>query len=73
MSALPLQRYRVVVLEWLAHETVIEAADSEEAEWKGLALWEDGHREQFSPYDGGVDDVIADDLPEATTDNASSE
>ena len=37
MSALPSRWYRVIVLEWLSHETV-EACSKEEAEAIGLDL-----------------------------------
>lgn len=62
MSALPLRRYRVVVLEWLSHEAVVEASSKEEAEIKGLDLWNDANG-SFSFEDSGIDGVVADELP----------
>jgi hypothetical protein len=66
MSALPLRRYRVVVLEWLSHVAVIEAQSRAEAEAQALDLWNraDG---SFSFEDQGIDGVIADELPEANS------
>jgi len=64
MSALPLRRYRVVVLEWLSHKTVVEAASKEEAEATGLALWNEATEDHFSFEDSGIDSVIADELPQ---------
>lgn len=63
MSALPLRRYRVVVLEWLSHDTVVEASSKEEAEATALALWNEGTGDAFSFEDSGIDGVIADELP----------
>jgi hypothetical protein len=62
MSTLPLKRYRVVV-EWLSHVAVIEAASKEEAETKGLDLWIETDMTAFSFEDQGVESVIADELP----------
>jgi len=64
MSALPLLRYRVVVLEWLSHVAVIEASSQAEAETKGLNLWNEADG-SFSFEDQGIDGVIGDELPEA--------
>ena len=63
MSAFPSRRYRVVVLEWLSHEAVVEASSKEEAEIKGLDLWNDADG-SFSFEDSGIDGVVADELPE---------
>jgi hypothetical protein len=62
-STPPLKRYRVVVLEWLAHDAVIEAASKEDAEAKGLELWNEQGSDIFSFDDQGVDGVTADELP----------
>jgi hypothetical protein len=62
MSAPALKRYRVVVLEWLSHVAVIEAASKEDAEAKGLELWNKVDVEGFDFDDSGVDGVIADEL-----------
>ena len=61
MSAFPSRRYRVVVLEWLSHTALIEASSKEEAEAKGLDLWNEADG-SFSFEDQGVDGVIADEL-----------
>jgi hypothetical protein len=63
MSALPSRRYRVVVLEWLSHTAVVEASSKEEAEAKGLDLWNAADGESFSFEDSGIDGVVADELP----------
>ena len=63
MSALPLRRYRVVVLEWLSHVAVIEASSQAEAETNALDLWNQADG-SFSFEDQGIDGVIADELPE---------
>jgi hypothetical protein len=57
----PLRRYRVTVIEWLSHKTIVEAHSSEEAEAKGLKIWADGE-EGFSFDDQGVDGAVADEL-----------
>lgn len=61
MSALPSKRYRIVILEWLSHKAVVEASSKEEAEAKGLDLWNQAEG-AFSFEDQGVDGVIADEL-----------
>jgi hypothetical protein len=61
MSALPSRRYRIVVLDWLSHETVVEASSKEEAEAKGLDLWNQADG-SFSFEDQGVDGVVGDEL-----------
>lgn len=62
MSALPSRRYRVVVLEWLAHDAVVEASSKEEAEAKGLALWNEASGDHFSFDDSGIDGIVAEEL-----------
>jgi hypothetical protein len=62
MSAPALKRYRVVVLEWLSHVAVIEAASQQEAEAKGFELWNKDDVQSFDFDYSGVDGVTADEL-----------
>ena len=49
MSALPVKRFRVTVIEWLSHDTVIEAPDVQAAEAEARRLWaENAEHEVFS-------------------------
>jgi hypothetical protein len=68
MSAIPLKRYRVTVLEWLAHYAVIEATDAEAAEAEARRMWEENaEHEVFSFRDSGIDGV---DVEEEISDQA---
>ena len=40
MGAPSLKTYRVVVLEWLSHTTVIEAESAQHAEGEARRLWD---------------------------------
>jgi hypothetical protein len=63
MSALPLKRFRVVVLEWLAHDAVIEATDAAAAEAEARRLWEENaEHEVFSFDDSGIDGVQVEEI-----------
>ena len=65
MSAPTLKRYRVVVLEWLAHKAVIEATDAEAAEAEARRMWEDNsEHEVFNFDDGGIDGVQVEEMPD---------
>jgi hypothetical protein len=64
MSALPARRFRVVVIEWLSHDAVIEAPDAEAAEAQARWLWADnGEHELFSFDDSGIDGIHVEELP----------
>ena len=39
MSAPALKRYRVVAIEWLSHDAILEAADAIAAEAEARRLW----------------------------------
>lgn len=63
MSALPLKRFRVVVIEWLAHKAVIEATDAAAAEAEARRLWEaNAEHEVFSFDDSGIDGVQVEEI-----------
>ena len=63
MSAPTLKRYRVTVLEWLAHKAVIEATDAAAAEAEARRLWEDNAEyEVFNFDDGGIDGVQVEEI-----------
>ena len=56
MSTLPVKRFRVVVIEWLSHDAVIEAPEAAEAEAR--RLWADNaEHEGFSFDDSGIDGI----------------
>lgn len=58
-----LKTYRVVVLEWLSHTTVIEAPDEAAAEAEARRLWAEGNgTETFSFEDSGLDGVVVEEL-----------
>jgi hypothetical protein len=58
MSALPLKRFRVVVIEWLSHDAVIEAPTAQAAEAEARRLWdENAEHEVFSFDDSGIDGI----------------
>jgi hypothetical protein len=63
MSTLPRKRFRVVVIEWLAHDAIIEASDSETAEAEARRLWaENAEHELFSFDDSGIDGVQVEEI-----------
>jgi hypothetical protein len=58
MSALPLKRFRVVVIEWLSHDAIIEAANAQAAEAEARRLWDgNAEHEVFSFDDSGIDGI----------------
>jgi hypothetical protein len=58
MSTLLLKRFHVTVIEWLAHDAVIEAPDAEAAEAEARRLWdENAEHEVFSFDDSGIDGI----------------
>jgi hypothetical protein len=61
MSTLPSKRFRVTIVEWLTHDTVIEAADETAARAEALRLWSE-NPERFSFDDSGLDGVQLDEL-----------
>ncbi len=59
----PLKSYHVVVIEWLSHKAVIEAASPDQAEAKARQLWADnGEHEVFSFDDSGIDGVVVEEV-----------
>jgi hypothetical protein len=58
-----LKRFRVVVIEWLSHDAVIEATDANAAEAEARRLWatNDEH-ELFSFDDSGIDEIQAEEI-----------
>ncbi|MFL5280055.1 MAG: hypothetical protein ACJ8AW_03420 [Rhodopila sp.] len=51
--------WRVTLLEWPAHVTIIEADTAELAEAEARRLWENhGEHEQFHFSDSGLDGVV---------------
>jgi hypothetical protein len=58
MSTLPLKRFRVVVIEWLSHDAIIEAPSAQAAEAEARRLWaENAEHEVFSFDDSGIDGI----------------
>jgi hypothetical protein len=58
MSTLPLKRFRVVVIEWLSHDAIIEAPSAQAAEADARRLWaENAEHEVFSFDDSGIDGI----------------
>ena len=58
-----LKRFRVVVIEWLTHDAVIEAEDEILAEDEARRLWADNAEHQlFSFRDSGIDGVEIEEL-----------
>jgi len=56
LSTLP--RFRVVVIEWLTHDSIIEAADAAAAEAEARRLWaENGEHHHFEFADSGIDGI----------------
>ena len=53
-----LKRFRVVVIEWLSHDAVIEAPDAIAAEAEAQRLWALSDEHQlFSFDDSGIDGI----------------
>jgi hypothetical protein len=64
MSTLPLRRYHVMVIEWLAHKTVIEAVNAQEAQALARDLFQRGDEHDIFRFDdGGIDSVDAEEIP----------
>ena len=63
MNAPALKRFRVVVIEWLSHDAIIEAPDEAAAEAEAQRLWatKDEH-ELFSFDDSGIDGVDVEEI-----------
>ena len=58
MSAPALKRYRVVVIEWLTHDAVIEAEDEILAEDEARRLWTSNSEHELFSFDySGIDSV----------------
>jgi hypothetical protein len=58
MSTLPLKRFRVVVIEWLSHDAIIEAPSAQAAEAEARRLWaENAEHEVFSFDDSDIDGI----------------
>ncbi len=58
MSAPALKRFRVVVIEWLSHDAVIEVHDADAAEAEARRLWATNEEHQlFSFDDSGIDGI----------------
>lgn len=56
-----IKTYRVTVIEWLAHVTVLQAADRDEAIEEARRLWlSREHDDRFEFEDSDLDTVIAD-------------
>jgi len=64
MSTPALKRFRVVVIEWLSHDAVIEAADASAAEAEARRLWAANDGDQtFSFEDSGIDGIQVEEIP----------
>ena len=58
MNAPALKRFRVVVIEWLSHDAIIEAPDAAAAEAEAERLWATNDEHQlFSFDDSGMDGI----------------
>ena len=58
-----LKRFRVVVIEWLSHDAVIEATDANAAEAEARRLWTDNAEHQlFSFRNSGIDEIQAEEI-----------
>lgn len=58
MSTLPLKRFRVVVIEWLSHDAIIEAPSAQAAEAEARRLWaENAEHDVFSFDNSGIDGI----------------
>ena len=63
MTTTSVKRYRVVVIEWLSHKAIIEAASPEEAESEAYRMFADNSDHQVFQFDdSGVDGVTVDEL-----------
>ena len=63
MTSPPHKSYRVVVIEWLSHKAIIEAASPEEAEAKAAQMFADkGDHDVFRFEDSGVDGITVEEL-----------
>jgi len=52
------KRFRVVVIEWLSHDAIIEAPDAAAAEAEARRLWATNDEHQlFSFDDSGIDGI----------------
>lgn len=63
MSAPTLNRYRVVVIEWLTHSAIITATGTAAAEAAARRMWEDNaEHDDFSFDDSGIDGIQIEEL-----------
>ena len=63
MSTLPLKRFHVTVIEWLAHKAVIEASDAVAAEAETRRLWDANEEHQFFSFDdSGIDGIHVEEI-----------
>jgi len=63
MSALPVKRFRVIVIEWLSHDAIIEAPNAAAAEAEARRLWaRNAEHEVFSFDDSGIDGVQVEEI-----------
>ncbi len=63
MNAPSLKTYRVVVIEWLSHKAIIEAASPEEAESKAARMFADNcEHDVFHFDDSGIDGITVEEL-----------
>jgi hypothetical protein len=57
MSA-PTKRFRVVVIEWLTHDAILEATDATAAEAEARRLWaENAEHQHFQFAESGIDGI----------------
>ncbi len=58
MSAPALKRFRVVVIEWLSHDAIIEAPDAAAAKAEARRLWDTNAEHQLFSFDNsGIDGI----------------
>jgi hypothetical protein len=58
-----LKRFRVVVIEWLSHDAVIEASDAAAAEAEARRLWATNDEHQLFIFDdSGIDGVQVEEI-----------
>jgi len=58
-----LKSFRVVVIEWLSHDGVIEATDADVAEAEARRLWATNDEHQlFSFDDSGIDEIQVEEI-----------
>ena len=63
MSAPSSKRFRVIVIEWLSHDAIIEAPDAQAAEAEARRLWaENAEHEVFSFDDSGIDGIQVEEI-----------